>query len=89
MQGGELTPGWLMVHTQVASGTMTNRVTRLDDRGFVTREPDPDDGRGVLVRLTAAGRKKVDAAAIEIAAAEADHLEGRSAPASAIKSARP
>jgi DNA-binding MarR family transcriptional regulator len=66
-----LPPGWLMAHTQVASGTMTNRVTRLDERGFVTRRPDPDDGRGVLVQLTAAGRKKVDLAAAEVATAEA------------------
>jgi DNA-binding MarR family transcriptional regulator len=69
--GSKLTPGWLMAQTQVASGTMTNRIARLDERGFVTREPDPADGRGALVRLTAAGRKKVDAAAVEVAAAEA------------------
>lgn len=66
----ELTPGELITQTQVSSGTMTNRIDRLDRRGYVTREPDPDDSRGVRVRLTASGRKKIDAAAADIAKAE-------------------
>jgi DNA-binding MarR family transcriptional regulator len=66
----ELTPGELITQTQVSSGTMTNRIDRLDRRGYVTREPDPDDSRGVRVRLTASGRKKIDAAAADVAKAE-------------------
>lgn len=65
-----LSPGELMSATQVASGTMTNRVDRLVRRGFVTREPDPQDLRGVLVRLTATGRKRLDQAAVDVAASE-------------------
>jgi DNA-binding MarR family transcriptional regulator len=35
---------------------MTNRLDRLERAGLVTRLPDPDDGRRVLVRLTEQGR---------------------------------
>ena len=31
---------------------MTNRVDRLERRGLVGRSPDPNDRRGVIVRLT-------------------------------------
>ena len=41
---------------------MTNRVDRLAARGLVERLPDPDDRRGVLVRLTAEGKTAVDGA---------------------------
>ena len=41
---------------------MTNRVDRLAARGFVERHPDPDDRRGVIVRLTAEGKTAVDGA---------------------------
>jgi DNA-binding MarR family transcriptional regulator len=67
----ELSPGALVDETLVASGTMTNRVDRLSRRGYVTREPDPADRRGVLVRLTVSGRKKIDTVAAELAKAEA------------------
>ena len=58
----ELSPGRLLRETLVTSGTMTNRVDRLAGRGFVERHPDPEDRRGVLVRLTDAGRTTVDGA---------------------------
>lgn len=67
----ELSPGALVIETQVASGTMTNRIDRLSRRGYVTREPDPADRRGVLVRLTVSGRKKIDLVAADLATAEA------------------
>jgi DNA-binding MarR family transcriptional regulator len=58
----ELTPGQLVSETLVTSGTMTTRVDRLIERGFVQRGPDPRDRRGVLVQLTPSGRDVVDAA---------------------------
>ena len=58
----ELSPGRLLKQTLVTSGTMTNRVDRLAGRGLVERRPDPDDRRGVIVRLTAEGKATVDAA---------------------------
>jgi DNA-binding MarR family transcriptional regulator len=41
---------------------MTNRIDRLESRGLVRRRPDPADARSVRVQLTAAGRRRVDAA---------------------------
>ncbi|GAA0383350.1 MarR family transcriptional regulator [Acrocarpospora corrugata] len=58
----ELSPGALLRATLVTSGTMTNRIDRLAATGLVTRNPDPEDRRGVLVRLTPAGLERVDAA---------------------------
>lgn len=58
----QLSPGALLRQTLVTSGTMTNRVDRLVERGLVERSPDPHDRRGILVRLTDAGRERVDAA---------------------------
>ena len=59
---------------------MTNRVDRLADRGFVERHPDPDDRRGVIVRLTSEGRSAVDGAFTALLDAEQsllDHLPER------------
>ncbi|MGI8576886.1 MAG: MarR family winged helix-turn-helix transcriptional regulator [Nocardioidaceae bacterium] len=58
----ELSPGKLLRATMVTSGTMTNRVDRLQAKRLVKRLPDPADRRGVLVRLTGSGRRRVDAA---------------------------
>ncbi len=58
----ELSPGRLLRETLVTSGTMTNRVDRLAGRGFVERSPDPEDRRGVIVRLTPEGKSAVDSA---------------------------
>jgi DNA-binding MarR family transcriptional regulator len=58
----QLTPGALLRATLVTSGTMTNRIDRLAESGFVFREPDPRDRRGVLVTLSDRGRDVVDAA---------------------------
>jgi len=38
------------------TGGMTKIVDRLEAQGTVTREPDPNDRRGILIRLTPAGR---------------------------------
>ena len=66
----QLSPGRLIRETMVTSGTMTNRVDRLAARGFVERFPDPDDRRGVIVRLTAEGKTAVDGALEALIAAE-------------------
>ncbi|MDT9593649.1 MarR family transcriptional regulator [Nocardioides zeae] len=67
----ELSPGRLLRETLVTSGTMTNRVDRLAGRGLVDRQPDPNDRRGVLVRLTPAGKAAVDGAFEALLTAEA------------------
>jgi DNA-binding MarR family transcriptional regulator len=40
----------------VTRGNVSNLVQSLTDDGFVANEPDPDDGRSILVKLTPAGR---------------------------------
>lgn len=75
-----LSPGRLLRDTMVTSGTMTNRVDRLTDKGLVVRMPDPDDRRGVLVELTAEGRRRVDAALDDLLAQERSLLDGLSMP---------
>jgi DNA-binding MarR family transcriptional regulator len=66
----ELSPGALLRATLVTSGTMTNRIDRLEQAGLVRRRPDPQDKRGVLVTLTAAGAAQVDAALADLLEAE-------------------
>jgi DNA-binding MarR family transcriptional regulator len=72
----ELSPGALLRTTLVTSGTMTNRVDRLEQAGLVRRRPDPHDKRGVLVTLTAAGQTRVDAALASLLEAEQALLAG-------------
>ena len=63
-------PKLLVRHTMVSSGTMTNRIDRLVGRGLVRRLTDPNDGRGVLVEMTAQGQTLVDAAMTRLTDAE-------------------
>lgn len=74
----QLSPGALLHTTLVTSGTMTNRIDRLAQAGLVQRKPDPQDKRGVLVTLTAAGQSTVDAALSDLLAGERVLLEGLS-----------
>ena len=71
-----LSPGQLLRETHVTSGTMTNRVDRLVARGAVTRESDPNDGRGVQVALTDQGLALVDAALASLLDVEQELLSG-------------
>jgi DNA-binding MarR family transcriptional regulator len=66
----ELTAGELCAANHVTSGTMTSRLDRLVGRKLVVRRADAADGRLVLVRLTAAGRKRVDAALVALLESE-------------------
>jgi DNA-binding MarR family transcriptional regulator len=72
----QLSPGALLRTTLVTSGTMTNRIDRLEQAGLVRRMPDPQDKRGVLVTLTAAGRSRADAALADLLSDERLLLEG-------------
>ena len=74
-----LSAGDLMRQTMVTSGTMTNRIDRLSTSRLVTRQPDPADGRGVLVVLTAEGLNRVDAALSDLLLREHEILSALSA----------
>lgn len=72
----QLTPGALLRATLVTSGTMTNRIDRLAAAGFVSREPDPRDRRGVLVTLSERGKEAVDSAFTDLLERERVLLAG-------------
>lgn len=57
---GGLTPTELARQRMMTSGGMTAAIDRLVGKGLVTRRPNPEDRRGSLVELTAAGRAVVD-----------------------------
>lgn len=51
---------------QVTKGAMSNTVSRLLDKGYITVQPDPDDGRGKRVSLSTAGRRARDRAVAKL-----------------------
>lgn len=53
---GPLTPTELAEDLLLTSGGMTVRLNRLQAAGLIERQPNPRDGRGVLVHLTPAGK---------------------------------
>jgi DNA-binding MarR family transcriptional regulator len=55
-----LTPTDLYGAAMISSGSMTNRIDRLEKVGLVERRAHPSDRRGTLVVLTAAGRHMID-----------------------------
>src|SRR5207247_11448507 len=58
----------------LASTAMTNRLDRLEGRGLILRERDPDDRRSVLVSMTARGEDVVGQAVEQQAKRESDFL---------------
>jgi DNA-binding MarR family transcriptional regulator len=57
-----LRPTDLYRESLLSSGATTSRIDRVEQQGWVRREPDPTDGRGVVVKLTASGKKLADRA---------------------------
>ncbi len=55
-----LNPGQLLKECFAPSSTMTRQLDHLASLGLVERKPDPNDRRGVLVRLTARGKRLID-----------------------------
>ncbi len=53
----ELAPSELSTDLYRSSGGMTKMLKRLEGLQYIQRVPDPQDGRGKLVRLTAMGMK--------------------------------
>jgi len=70
-----MAPSALARLVMLTAAGMTNRVDRLVAAGLVEREPDPDDRRSVVVRLTPEGRALVDGAVTDHVANEARLLE--------------
>jgi DNA-binding MarR family transcriptional regulator len=56
----QLTPTALSRAMMVTSGGTTKRLDRLEARGLIRRNPDPNDRRGTLVTLTDTGLATID-----------------------------
>jgi DNA-binding MarR family transcriptional regulator len=61
----ELRPTDMYKESLLSSGAITNRIDKVEKKGWVKRFDSPDDRRGVIVRLTASGKAMADKA-IEI-----------------------
>jgi DNA-binding MarR family transcriptional regulator len=57
-----LSPSRLSHSLLVATGTMTNRLDRLEEKGLIERTPNPADRRSFDVALTDRGRKLTEEA---------------------------
>lgn len=55
-----LSPSALIGWTMVASGTMTNRLDRLEAAGLIERRPNAQDGRSSVAALTPKGFALID-----------------------------
>jgi DNA-binding MarR family transcriptional regulator len=53
----------LAAHMLWSNSRLSHHIVRMEQRGLVTRDPCPDDGRGSLVTLTPAGRAAIEEAA--------------------------
>ena len=56
-QEGELRQVELTRRLRLQKSTVSRMVTQMSARGWVERAPAPDDGRGVVLRLTPSGRR--------------------------------
>ncbi len=54
---GSASPRVIAASIVQTSGGLTATLNRLEQRGWIDRQPDPDDGRGRLVIITDEGRR--------------------------------
>jgi len=65
-RGSDATQIELAHAMQVTKGAMSNTVSRPLDKGCITVQPDPDDGRGKRISLSTAGRRARDRAVAQL-----------------------
>ncbi len=75
---GPLTPTELAARERVQRPTVTRVACRLEERGLVSRAPDPADGRSALISITPAGRAVLDEIRTRKAAFLSERLEALS-----------
>ncbi len=61
---GRLTPSELLGSVMLSSGGMTARLDKLEEAALITRGPDADDRRKVVIELTAKGKRLIDTATV-------------------------
>lgn len=62
--GGQLRLKDLLLRVLLSQPGLSRKVERLQKAGLVERQPDPNDGRGVVVCLTDAGLKALRSGAV-------------------------
>jgi len=72
-RGAKLTPKEIAAATFVTPSGLTSRLARLERMGLITRQADPSDGRGALIKITATGKRLADQG-IEIVVAIEDRF---------------
>jgi len=58
----QMAPGEIMRAVLLTSGGMSNLLERMEKKKLIRRLQDPDDRRGVMVKLTEKGKQIIDAA---------------------------
>ena len=68
--------GALAEKNSCVKSNVTQLMDRMEAEGLVRRVPDPDDRRSVRAQITVEGRRKYEAAARALGAAEGEVLHG-------------
>lgn len=78
-RGGPAAAADLARQEQISPQSIGATLAELEDRGLITRQPDPGDGRRILLSLSAAGRRELNrrrnARVEQLAAGLADFAE--------------
>ncbi|PQZ93682.1 MarR family transcriptional regulator [Arthrobacter sp. MYb227] len=74
-----LTPAELARESMISTSAVAQRLNKMEARGLVTRESNPNDGRGTLVSLSRVGKELIEKAL-------PDHLETERAILSPLSS---
>jgi DNA-binding MarR family transcriptional regulator len=80
IQGRRLRLQELAAHMAWSKSRLSHHITRMEQRGLVTRQGCGDDGRGAVVALTDAGVHAIEAAAPAHVAAVRRHFIDRLSP---------
>lgn len=72
---GSMSPSSISESVGMSTGGLSNLLRRLEKSGFIKRTPSQRDRRGVLVEITARGRKLAEDALLAINANQLAHIE--------------
>lgn len=74
--GEGVNPKDVQKSVMISSGGLSKRLDRLESGGLIERHRDPQDRRGVLIKLSSQGRRLIDRALPAVLGSERSLLEG-------------